>query len=307
MRILLTGASSFTGLWFARSLEARGHSVVASLKGREYSGLRQQRVTELRRIAEVVEDCPFGSPRFLDLAASGPWDLLCHHASMTSNYRDPNFDVFDAIAQNTFCARDAVKTMLSQGLRGVVLTGSVFEQDEGAGEAPLRAFSPYGLSKGLTWQYFRFLSETLKFKLGKFVIANPIGPFEEPRFCNYLVGTWRKGEVPAIRTPLYVRDNIHVDLLALAYAAFAEGILSRESATKLNPSYYVESQGAFARRFAEAMSPRLGIDCPLLLMNQEDFSEPMVRINTDRVDGTALGWSEALAWDRQAEFYQIGR
>ena len=113
------------------------------------------------------------------------------------------------------------KTMLARGLSGVVLTGTVFEQDEGAGDAPLRAFSPYGLSKGLTWQYYRFLSQTMGFPLGKFVIPNPFGPFEEPRFCNYLVQTWFKGEVPTIRTPLYVRDNIHVDLLAHAYAAFA--------------------------------------------------------------------------------------
>jgi UDP-glucose 4-epimerase len=36
------------------------------------------------------------------------------------------------------------------GLESVVMTGSVFEQNEGAGETPLVAFSAYGLSKGLT-------------------------------------------------------------------------------------------------------------------------------------------------------------
>ena len=47
---------------------------------------------------------------------------------------------------------------------------------------------------------------------GKFVIPDPF--FEEPRFYNYLVQSWLKAEVPAVRTPLYVRDNIPVDLLA---------------------------------------------------------------------------------------------
>jgi hypothetical protein len=46
------------------------------------------------------------------------------------------------------------------------------------------------------------------------VIANPFGPLEEPRFCAYLVKTWAAGQVPEVRTPLYVRDNIHVSLLA---------------------------------------------------------------------------------------------
>jgi UDP-glucose 4-epimerase len=303
VKILLTGGSSFTGLWFARSLTAIGHVVVAPLKGSNYLGLRGERVAELRRVAEVIEDCPFGSARFLDLVGSGSWDLLCQHAAHTGDYRNPQFDVSAAVTENTHNLSAVLKVMVDRGLTGVVITGSVFEQDEGAGNAPLRAFSPYGLSKGLTWQCHRFLSESLAINLGKFVIPNPFGPFEEPRFCNYLMESWLKGEVPTVRTPLYVRDNIHVDLMADAYAAFAEQMPSRPGLTRLNPSFYVESQGAFAKRFAAEMSARLGIDCPVVLLEQNDFEEPMVRINTDRVDGTAFGWSEKSAWDAEAEFY----
>ncbi|WFU18749.1 NAD(P)-dependent oxidoreductase [Bradyrhizobium sp. CB3481] len=304
MRVLLTGGSSFTGLWFARSLAAKGHTVVAPLRGSNYSDLRGRRVTELRRVAEVIEDCPFGSARFLDLAGTGSWDVLCQHAAQTGDYRSPDFDVIGAVTDNTKNLAAVLKKMTDGGLKGVVLTGSVFEQDEGAGDAPLRAFSPYGLSKGLTWQYYRFLSETLHFNLGKFVIANPFGPFEEPRFCSYLIRSWFKGDVPTVRTPLYVRDNVHVDLLARAYAAFAESVPLRQGTTRLNPSYYVESQGAFAQRFATEMSSRLEVACPVTLLQQEEFTEPMVRINTDRIDGGKFGWSEAAAWDSEAEFYQ---
>jgi UDP-glucose 4-epimerase len=305
VKILLTGGSSFTGLWFARSLAAAGHTVVAPLKGMigDYSGLRGERVAALKAVAEVVEGCPFGSPAFLDLASQGSFDLLCQHAARTGDYRNPDFDITGAVAENTHQLVEVLKAMLIRGLAGVVLTGTVFEQDEGAGDAPLRAFSPYGLSKGLTWQYYRYLSETMGFPLGKFVIPNPFGPFEEPRFCNYLIQTWFKGEVPTVRTPLYVRDNIHVDLLSASYAAFASKVPTQNGVTKLNPSFYVESQGAFANRFAAEMAPRLGIACPVTPLQQSEFGEPMVRLNTDRIDGEALGWSEASAWDAEAEFY----
>ena len=303
MKILLTGASSFTGLWFARSLSANGHTVLAPLKGKDYSGLRGRRVAELGRVAEIIEECPFGSPRFLDVIAANSFDLLCQHAARTGDYRNAEFDVTLAVADNTHKLPVVLKAMLDKGLAGVIVTGSVFEQDEGAGNAPLRAFSPYGLSKGLTWQYQRILSETMHFSLGKIVIPNPFGPFEEPRFCNYLIQSWLRGEVPSVRTPLYVRDNVHVDLLAAAYAAFAQQVPSRPGISKLNPSFYVESQGAFANRFATEMQSRLNIACPVSLLEQAEFAEPMVRVNTDRIDGAALGWKEGSAWDAEAEFY----
>jgi UDP-glucose 4-epimerase len=108
---------------------------------------------------KIIEDCPFGSSRFLDVIATNSFDLLCHHAARTGDYRNAEFDVTGVIADNTHNLPVVLKTMLAKGLAGVVVTGSAFEQDEGAGNAPLRAFSPYGLSKGLTWQYQRFLSE----------------------------------------------------------------------------------------------------------------------------------------------------
>lgn len=303
MRILLTGASSFTGLWFARALAANGHEVVAPLRVANYSDLRGRRVTELGWVAEIIYDCPFGSHRFLDLVGQRSFDLLCHHASQTGDYRSPDFNVLGATAENTSNLPAILRTMMSRSLAGVVLTGSVFEPDEGAGNAPLQAFSPYGLSKGLTWQYCRFLGETMGFNLGKFVIPNPFGPFEEPRFCNYLIQSWFKGETPSVRTPLYVRDNIHVDLLAASYGGFCEKVSITPGITRINPSQYVESQGAFAERFAREMEPRLGIPCPVALVRQAEFSEPMARINTDRIDGEKMGWDEAAAWDAEAEFY----
>jgi UDP-glucose 4-epimerase len=307
MRILLTGASSFSGLWFARALAASGHEVVAALRGTRGSygqGVRAERVAELGRVAVLEEECVFGSERFLALAASGPWDLLCHHAAEVGNYRSPDFDVPGAVAANIRALPTVLRTMAGQGLRGMVLTGSVFEQDEGSGNAPLQAFSPYGLSKGLTAQVVRYWCGVLGIPLGKFVIPNPFGPFEEPRFCTYLIRTWKSGQAAEVRTPAYVRDNIHVDLLAASYARFAATVAGGPAFSRCNPSGYVESQGAFAQRFAAEIARRSGLDCQVILRRQTEFEEPATRINTEPA-ASGLDWNEDAAWDAIAEYYAI--
>jgi UDP-glucose 4-epimerase len=184
-----------------------------------------------------------------------------------------------------------------------VLTGSVFEANEGAGSTPLRAFNPYGLSEGLTAAAAEFYADREGFTFEKFVIPNPFGPYEEPRFTAYLMKTWLAGETARVQTPRYARDNIHVSLLAKAYAAFVGTTPAPSKARRLNPSGYPESQGAFAERLHREAAARLGLPCCLGLGEPSDFSETPVRINTDLCDTARLTWSESDAWDAFVAYY----
>ena len=227
------------------------------------------------------------------MIASRSFDVLCCHAAEVGDYRSLDFEVAAALAANTRGYRATLAAMRERGLKAVVATGSVFEQDEGAGPAPRRAFSPYGLSKGLTWQVFRHWGETLGVPTCKFVIANPFGPYEEPRFVNHCVERWAKGETVEVKTPLYVRDNIHVRALTEAYVRFVES-----DAAQAAPSQYRETQGAFAERFARELEPRLGVPCRLELREQTDFFEPLELVNTEPVDGPEP-WDELASWYRR--------
>jgi UDP-glucose 4-epimerase len=260
-------------------------------------------VSRLANFAEVVWSTPFGDRGFMNLLDE-PFDVLCHHAARVADYRSPNFDVVAAFSDNTRNLPEILQKMAAKGLRCVVLTGSVFEEGEGAGEPPLRAFSPYGVSKFVTAAVVRYWCESLDLPLGKFVIANPFGPLEEPRFCSYLVNTWRKGEIAQVRTPRYIRDNIHVTLLSKAYCSFAERVASDGCSEHLNPSGYIEMQGDFALRCARELGSRLAVNARIELLEQRDFSEPLMRVNTQPVDGNTLLWNESRAWDEFAEFYQ---
>jgi len=66
---------------------------------------------------------------------------------------------------------------------------------------------------------------------------------------------------------------------------------------RLNPSGYPESRGAFADRARQEAEAHLARLCRLEFGTQTEFPEPPVRINSDLVNATALGWDEAWAWD----------
>ena len=304
MKILFTGASSFTGAWFARELAARGHKVLAVMRRqtKDYPDeLRRTRVAAVARVCPLVYGTSFGDDRFLELIKSAQWDLFCHHGADATNYKDANFDIAAAVQNNTRRVGLVLDLLKSSGCSKIVLTGSVFENDEGAGSRTLEAFSPYGLSKAFTWQVFRYFAQSRQMSIGKFVIPNPFGPFEEPRFTHYLMKNWFANAVPTVNTPDYIRDNIHVSLLAKIYVDFVENL--SDGTTRINPSGYVESQGSFTHRLAAEMRPRLGLKCDFTLKEQTDFSEPQVRTNTDVVDVAKLGWSEQAAWQDMADYY----
>jgi nucleoside-diphosphate-sugar epimerase len=309
MKVLLTGASSFTGMWFARELARVGHEVVATFRKRpeEYADeLRRKRVALVLEGCRGVFGCSFGDPKFMDLARGENWDLFCHHAADVTDYKSASFDLVSALGnniRNITAVLEALRTKSQAGPR-LLVTGSVFENDEGAGSEGLPAFSPYGLSKSFTYQVFRYHAIRTGLTLGKFVIPNPFGAYEDPRFTAYLMKTWFAGQTAAVNAPAYVRDNIHVSLLAKVYAKFAAELPDRPGLVQIHPSGYPESQGAFALRFAREMRARLGLPSDVELKRQVDFQEPRVRINTDLIDGETLDWNESLAWDEIAAYYE---
>lgn len=303
MRILFTGASSFTGFWFVRELRAAGHEVVCAIRGPRdgYSGLRGWRVARTVDEGPAVFGLSFGDPAFLELLGDGPWDLYCHHAAEVANYRSHDFDPLAALASNTRNLRQVVSALQAARCQAVLLTGTVFEGGEGTGSDGLPHVLPYGLSKALTAQVFAYEMALAGMTLGKFVIPNPIGPYQEPRFVEYLLSRWKNGQPAQVSTPAYVRDNIHVDLLARDYRSMVESLPAGRGLVRRNPSGIVGEQGAFAHLVAREMRKRLGWDCSLTLASQREFLEPAIRINTESAAARHPGWDSSAAWDLLAE------
>lgn len=297
MKILFTGGTSFTGYWFVKELVAAGHQVVCPIKSNfdAYSGVRKVRLNLLKEISEVIPECPYGSPDFFEVIQSSKWDIFCHHAADVTNYKSPDFDPVKALGNNTGALKSILTKLLEQGCQRTVLTGSVFEQGEGAGSDGLRAVSPYGLSKGLTSDFFAYYCAVVGMPLGKFVIPNPFGTYEEVRFTTFCAQNWLSGKAVTVTQPDYVRDNIPVTLLSKAYAQFVS-----DTKSKLKPCGFTDSQGSFIERFAREMRTRLKMPCEVIIAEQKEFPEPKVRVNTDLLK---IEWDENAFWDDLARFY----
>lgn len=303
--ILLTGATSFSGLWIAQALARAGHQVSAPVRrGRDdYAGIRRERLRALSEVAEVIFAHPIESPQFLELSASRAWDVLAHHAADIAGYRSPDYDVSAGLARNTEGAGPVLSALSRGGLRAVVVTGTSFEAGEGGSATDILAASPYGLSKTLTNQYWRHAVRWRGLRFGKFVIAAPFGPWEQGRLTWSLFQSWLSGAAAVVRAPHYVRDNLPACLLAEAYAGLVAQLLDGNTDERIaRPAGFVGPQGGFARRVALEAEARLGRSCPVEDRPDLAPDEPLVRVNA----GPSLvrGWNDPTFWDGYVAYYQ---
>jgi nucleoside-diphosphate-sugar epimerase len=302
--VLLTGASSFTGLWIAEALAGAGWSVVAPLRraSGDYGGVRGERVARLSEVAEVAFETPFGSPGFLDLVRARRPEALGHHAADVTDYRSPDFDAAAAFGRNTEGALCVLKALAEAGTCAVLATGTVFEAGEGGDPARSEAVTPYGLSKTLTNIALAHFAAWTGLSFARFVIPSPYGVLEEPRFGWYLFRTWAAGGTPVVRTPLYVRDHLAAPRLASAYVAALEAMVQGARRTAFRPSGWIASQGAFGEKVAREAGARLGRALPIELARQTALEEPHLRVNCDAPADPA--WDEARFWDDYVDWYE---
>ena len=308
MRVLLTGVSSFTGCWFAEALAESGSQVVATCRRSldTYDQLGRRRIRKaLDAGVTLVQNTAFGDDRFLAaLRAAAPLDLLCHHGAEVGDFRRPGYDPLTALQSNVRDAGIVFDELRRAGARGLVATGSVFEPDEGCGEEPRPAFNAYGLAKQLSWQTLRQHAQRAGLAVGRFVIPHPFGALEKPGFTRQLACAWLAGKPGIVTRPDLVRDFIHVDFLAAAYASFCRAVVSSGGEQRLGPTGQVGTLLQLAKSLSDELAPRLGCACELRAEAAAGpNSEPRTRCNADPLLPLARRWPFGRSWDRLAEFY----
>lgn len=306
MKIFFTGASSFSGFWFCKTLAEHGYEITAtftrvSVDAYPEVGFARKRVEMVQDYVRPVWNTRMGDANFFQALETEQWDAVCLHGAYVADHKAADFPVLKAVEANTNGLPKLVDYLAENGSPPIIWTGTYFEANEGKGTEPLRNFSPYALSKQLSWEYACFYAEQAGVPIGKFVMPNPFGPWEGKGFTSYLARTWLGDGVATVQTPNYIRDNIPVSLLAKAYERWVGSLVPEPT---LCPSGYISSQGEFAQRFAREMSKQWQMDCPFSLKKQSNFPEPLERCNLDAVIGIDPGWDEALFWSELADWYR---
>ena len=177
----------------------------------DYSGLRGERVAGLEVVGGSCRRLPVVLSAFLHLGIAGVLRPLRQHAPVPAT-------IETLISTSWVRGRvhdrlvEVLKAMLTRGACRRGTDRTVFEQDEGAGDAPLGAFSPYGLSKGMTWQYDRYLCETMGFPLGNFVDPESVWAVRRAALLQLsdpglVQGRGAHGPHPALRARQYPRRS----------------------------------------------------------------------------------------------------
>jgi nucleoside-diphosphate-sugar epimerase len=311
MRILFTGTSSFTGLYFLNELAKNDDFEIHAILSNsitDYEGSKKQRITLLNPKIILHPKIQFGDYSFIELL-NLKFDILCCHGAFVENYNSAEFDLIKALSSNTKNISSVIKSFKNNQGKIIINTGSIFEPNEGECCGDSRAFNLYGLSKKFTNHLFKYYCQINEISFGKFVIANPFGKYEEPRFTNYLFKSWELNEIPTVQTPKYTRDNIPVDLLAKSYVDFIFEILRNAMKNKIlqnyqiNPSGYVDSQKAFTNRILKNIQFYYNLDYKVDFKEQVNFDQPISRYNNTNLFNKYPNWDENHFWKDYIDYY----
>lgn len=307
MKILFTGASSFTGAYFVRALAEKGHEVTSIFTQplpNFYQGVRRKRVDmAISHSKETFWKIVFGSIEFTDILERERYDLVCCHGAASKNFHSSDFEWLEAVRENTFGLERTAHIIAEQG-SGMVLTNTYFAGGNGMGTDVDIPITPFGLSKTLTTSVFRYFAHITKMPLSEFVMVDAFGPLENPdSLTSFLIREWAAGRKPVVKHPNYIRDNIAVTRLAELYEMFITHRMPYHVARTCPQGIHASNMN-FVTSFAYEMAQRLHIHTPIEFSEhlESSMTEPLMRFGEHEIRSVPFDMTKF--WDELAEYYR---
>jgi nucleoside-diphosphate-sugar epimerase len=300
-RVLFTGLSSFTGYWFTEKLAEKGYEVAGCLSHNksDYNSDQTERLNILNSSIRIEENVSFGSESFLQLISDFKPEVFSFHHALVTGYKDPSFNVDNAISNNLNNYQEVIKKLTESGCKQIIMTRSIFEK--GLGKTDVQSdISHYGQSKRKTFEMFSQAVPN-NIKLRSFVICNPVGRYEGNNLTSYLIKCWIEGKTASLMQPKLVRDFVPIDLLSNSYTQFIEA-----NEQMIIPSHLPVSNYEYARKIGDITRKLKNIQTPIDTINEQyNQNESFFRTGIDKVDFNnkdqeELFWEEFVnhIWDR---------
>jgi UDP-glucose 4-epimerase len=303
-KILISGATSFSGSHIAQSLVKSGHEVAGTLTRPRESYENESLIQSRMKYSGIVQWVPeFSNEKTesLDFIRTFKPKVWVAHGAPIKGYRSPDFDFLKSLQETILGTRVAIEVFKENGGELFVHSGTVFEADEGQGELPgmsgsSEAISAYGMSKNLVWHALRFFCSQANLPILKIIIPNPIGRFENrDRLIPFFVEKWKRNEVPEMKSSHLVRDQIPAEWLAQVYQKSIQNFLEsheKNFSVKIKrPSGFVMTNRKFIELCQKEFKSRiknLSFECAFQSL---PTNEPLERFNSEPV--SELNDSEA--------------
>ncbi|MEM7646984.1 MAG: hypothetical protein AAF203_08750, partial [Pseudomonadota bacterium] len=198
------------------------------------------------QIDNWVDNSAIESLQFSDFLRNNRCDVLVNHGWKSQGYKTAisNIDQELETLLSTWDHLFSVIQTRNKNMR-VIHTGTVYEAGEGGCHSSI---TDYGKLKSLFWSEFKELAKKYKIVVNKVVLPNPIGPLESPsKLVSSFWAHWAAGKKPTLKTPHWVRDNISLHKMLLAY----EEALVATDGTVLRPSEFVCSNRELANTLSK--------------------------------------------------------
>ncbi|QTL99668.1 NAD-dependent epimerase/dehydratase family protein [Iocasia frigidifontis] len=226
MKVLVTGGAGFIGSNIVDCLVEQGYQTVI------VDNLSQGKAENINQGAEFYQ-VDVSSPLINGVFKKEGITHVIHHAAqidVQQSLRDPLFDIKNNITGTVnlleCCRKYNVKKIIYPSSAAVYGEPDYLPLDECH---PLKAISPYGISKHTPEHYLRAYQELYDLDYTIFRYANVYGPRQDPKgeggVISIFVDKMLAGERPVIfgdgeqsRDFIYVRDIVEANLKALSGA-----------------------------------------------------------------------------------------
>ena len=223
MQILVTGGAGFIGSNLVDGLIAKGHKVIV------VDNLSTGKKKNLNQQAEFYQ-LDIRKEELKQVFAANQITHVIHHAAQIDvqhSIKDPSFDaqnnILGTINLLENCRAFGVEKIIYASSAAVYGEPEYLPLDE---EHPIKAMSPYGISKHTPEHYIKMYSQLYNLKYTIFRYANAYGPRQDPKgeggvvsiFVDQMLAQKRPhifGDGQQTRDFIHIYDIVKANILAL--------------------------------------------------------------------------------------------